>query len=214
MFTLTVYDTNDASTSSAFDNLFDNGAIIYPTLSLSTEFFGMPGHQTVWGAYSSGRYGILSPESLTLFPPPPLQGLPLTFIRGSWWIDYRFDQALWVDPIDPTRSWGVFGDVGISDGEPNPIHWSAIVGIGGSSSICSRKLDTFGVAYYYMGVSGSFRNNVQAIVPVRDERGVELFYNIGVTPWFHITTDLQVITPILESADTALVLGIRAKIDF
>ena len=152
VFTLTVYDTNDASTTSVFDDLFDNGAIIYPTVSLPTKFFGMPGHQTVWGAYSSGRYGILSPESLTLFPPPPLQGLPpTTLVRGSWWIDYRFDQALWVDPTDPTRSWGVFGDVGISDGKPNPIHWSAILGIGGSSPIRSRKLDTFGIAYYYMG---------------------------------------------------------------
>ena len=51
-------------------------------------------------------------------------------------------------------------------------------------------------------------------MPVRDERGVELFYNVGVTPWCHITTDLQVITPLLELADTSLVLGLRAKIDF
>jgi inactivated superfamily I helicase len=32
---------------------------------------------------------------------------------------------------------------------------------------------------------------------VRDERGLELFYNVGLTPWLHITPDLQVITPIL-----------------
>ena len=43
---------------------------------------------------------------------------------------------------------------------------------------------------------------------------MELFYNVGVTPWFHVTTDLQVITPILERAETSLVLGLRAKIDF
>ena len=212
--TLTVYDTNDASTTSVFDNLFDNGAVVYPTVSLPTKFFGMPGHQSIWAAYSSGSYGVLSPDTLTIFPPPPLQGLsPLTFISGSWWIDYRFDQALWVDPADPTRSWGVFGDVGISDGEPNPIHWSAILGISGSSPIRRRKLDTFGIAYYYLGLSDSFRDDVQAIVPVRDERGLELFYNVGVTPWFRVTTDLQVITPILDDADTSLVLGLRAKID-
>ena len=214
VFTLTVYDTNDASTSGVFDNLFDNGAVIYPTFSLPTSFFGLPGHQTVWGAYSSGSYGILSPEALTIFPPPPLQRLPFDFISGSWWIDYRFDQALWVDATDPTRSWGVFGDAGISDGEPNPIHWSAILGIAGSSPLPNRRLDTFGVAYYYMGLSDSFKNDVRPILPVRDERGVELFYNVGVTPWCHITTDLQVITPILESAETSLVLGLRMKIDF
>jgi porin len=37
---------------------------------------------------------------------------------------------------------------------------------------------------------------------------------VAVTPWFHVTPDLQVITPTLELAKTSLVLGLRAKIDF
>jgi porin len=214
VLTLTVYDTNDDSTTNGFNVLFDNGAIIYPTVSLPTKFFDLPGHQSVWGAYSSGRYAIVSPESLNLIP-PVLQGVPpTTLIRGSWWITYLFDQALWVDPRDQTRSWGVFGNFGISDGKPNPVQWSAIVGIGGSSPIPHRKLDTFGIAYYYLGFSDDFKEVARAITPVRDERGLELFYNVGVTPWCHVTTDLQVITPILERAETSLVLGLRAKIDF
>jgi porin len=224
VFSLTVYDV---TTRSGLNDLFDNGAVIYPTVSLPTKFFGMPGHQSVWGAYSSGRYAILSPESLSIFPPPglfpppgplppPGQGLapPTTFIKGSWWIIYLFDQALWVDPADPTRSWGVFGNVGISDGKPNPIKWSVIFGIGGSSPLPSRKLDTFGIAYYYLGFSDSFKNLAPPIAPLRDERGLELFYNVAVTPWCHVTTDLQVITPILERAEMSLVLGLRARIDF
>jgi porin len=212
--TLTVYDTHDTSTKSVFDDLFDNGAIIYPTASLPTDFFGMPGHQTVWGAYSSGRYAILSPEPLLIFP-PPVSGLPpTTLVQGSWWIDYRFDQALWVDPTDKTRSWGVFGDFGISDGKPNPIRWSGILGVGGSSPIPNRQLDSFGMAYYYMGLSDDFRNAVGSIVPLRDERGLELFYDLGVTPWFHVTADLQVITPLLEPVHNSVVLGLRSKIDF
>jgi porin len=51
-------------------------------------------------------------------------------------------------------------------------------------------------------------------VPVRDERGVELFYIVGVTPWCHITGDFQMITPTLNFTETSLVLGLRAKIDF
>jgi hypothetical protein len=42
LVTLTVYDTHDASTTSVFDQLFDNGAIIYPTVSLPTKFFHIP----------------------------------------------------------------------------------------------------------------------------------------------------------------------------
>lgn len=218
VFTLTVYDTNDVTTKSGFNELFDNGAVIYPTVSLPTTFFDMPGHQSLWGAYSSGRYAIVTPESLTLLP-QVLQGvLPptalTTLVRGSWWITYLFDQALWVDPTDKTRSWGVFGNFGISDGKPNPIRWSAIAGVGGSSPIARRQLDTFGVAYYYLGFDDRFKDVARPIVPLRDEHGLELFYNVGVTPWCHVTADLQVITPILERAETSLVLGLRAKIDF
>jgi porin len=211
VFTLTVYDTNNDSTTSGFDVLFDNGAIIYPTVTLPTTFFDMPGHQSVWAAYSSGRYAIVTPESLNLIP----EGLPPTvFVRGSWWVTYLFDQALWVDPADKTRSWGVFGNFGISDGKPDPIEWSAIVGIGGSSPIACRKLDTFGVAYYYLAFSDDFKDVARLITPVRNEGGLELFYNVAATPWCHITADMQVVTPILERAETSLVLGLRMKIDF
>jgi porin len=50
--------------------------------------------------------------------------------------------------------------------------------------------------------------------PVGDGQGVELFYNIEVTPWYHITPDLQIIDPARETVDTAWVVGVRAKVDF
>jgi porin len=218
VFSLTVYDTNDASTRTGFDKLFDNGVLIYPTVSLPTNFFGMPGHQSLWGAYSTARYAIVTPQSLTLLP-QVLQGqLPLTalgtFERGSWWMTYLFDQALWVDPADKTRSWGFFGNFGLSDGKPNPIKWDAIVGIGGSGPIPGRKHDTFGAGCFYLGYSDDFKNVARLVVPVRDERGLELFYNAAVTPWCHMTADLQVVTPTLSHAGTSVVLGLRTKIDF
>ena len=49
---------------------------------------------------------------------------------------------------------------------------------------------------------------------MRDERGAELFYQVAVTPWCHVTADLQVITPALQRSETAVVLGLRAKVDF
>jgi porin len=218
VFTLTVYDTNDDSTTSGFNVLFDNGAVIFPQVILPTTFCGLPGHQTVWGAYSSGRYAVVSPQSLNLIPQVLQGALPptalTTLVRGSWWMTYLFDQALWVDPTDKTRSWGVFGNFGISDGKPDPIRWSGIFGIGGSSPIPRRQLDSFGIAYYYLGFSDDFKDVARVITPVRNERGLELFYNVAVTPWCHLTGDFQVVTPILASAKTALVLGLRAKINF
>ncbi len=135
-------------------------------------------------------------------------------VSGSWSIVYTFDQTFWTDPCDQKRNWGLFGNAGISDGNPNPIRWSANIGIAGSSPIPSRKLDSFGLGYFYVGLSDGIKDLAPRLVPIRDEHGVDLFYNVAVTPWCHITPDLQVVTPARERVDTSLVLGLRAKIDF
>ncbi len=52
-------------------------------------------------------------------------------------------------------------------------------------------------------------------------QGVEMFYNIAVTPWLHFTPDLQIIMPsrkelaaLNKNIDTSVVAGFRVRIDF
>ena len=49
---------------------------------------------------------------------------------------------------------------------------------------------------------------------LRDLQGVELYYNAAVTTWFHLTGNLQVVQPAASGNDTAVVLGLRGKINF
>ena len=86
----------------------------------------------------------------------------------------------------------------------------------------SRPLDTFGLGYFFVGYSDPVQNLAPRLLNVGDDQGVEMFYNIAVTPWFRLTPDLQVLEPArgrtlppnARDIDTALVLGLRAKIDF
>jgi len=40
-----------------------------------------------------------------------------------------------------------------------------------------------------------------------------MYYNAEVTPWFHLTTDMQVVEPSFRDlGSTAFVLGMRGKI--
>src|SRR6187399_3240759 len=130
---------------------------------------------------------------------------------GSWCLVYSFDQALYVSPEDPQRMWGVFGNFGIADNNPSPVRWFASAGISGASQIAGRDGDSFGVACFYLGVSQPLKDLAPNLLPLRDEYGVELYYNAAVTPWCQITPDLQVITPFRERADTALIFGVRAN---
>jgi porin len=209
-----VFDTNNTPTTSGFDTFFDNGVTIYVQGGLPSNFFGMPGQHIFSGTYSTGKYAETDVEPETLIR-NLLSGLPLLPKKsGSWALTYTGSQTLWTDPGDKKRSWGAFGCVGISDGNPNPIHWSAYGGVAGSSPIAGRQLDSFGIGYFYVGISDGLKDLAPRLVPIRDEHGVELFYNVAITPWCHVTPDLQVVTPARDRVDAALVFGIRAKLDF
>lgn len=212
--TILVLDTNNTPTTSGFETFFDNGATILAMSGLPSKFFGMPGVHILTGTYSSGRYTNTDTTAFTILG-RILAGLPPTeTTSGSWSLVYQFQQTLWIDGCNPARTWGLFGNAGIADTNPNQFPWSVCVGVAGSSPLACRKFDTFGLAYYYMGLSDHVKNFAPRLIPLSDEHAVELFYDIGVTPWCHFTPDLQVTHGALERNDTAVVLGLRVKIDF
>jgi len=212
LFAAAVFDTNTTPTVSGFDTFFDNGATIFVQANLPTNFFCLPGHQGMTGTYSSGTYTSLTPSAYL----DPIEGLVIvpTPRTGSWCLTYNFDQAVYVSPDDPRRKWGLFGNLGVADDNPSPIRWFASAGISGASPIAGRKADTFGVGYFYLGVSETLKNLAPVLLPLKDEQGVELYYNVAVTPWCQVTPDLQVIAPVRDKVDASLLVGLRAKIDF
>ena len=212
VFEVAVYDTNNTPTVSGFSTLFNNGATVYAQGTLPTTFFDRPGHQGISGTYSSGTYTDLTPTAYL----DPIRGLVLlsTPVTGSWCMTYNFDQAIHVAPDDSQRMWGLFGNLGIADSNPSPVQWFANAGISGASPIAGRKADTFGIAYFYVGVSNNLKRRATDLLSLRDEYGAELYYNIAVTSWCQITPDLQVVTPFRDRAETSVLVGVRAKVDF
>ena len=53
-----------------------------------------------------------------------------------------------------------------------------------------------------------------SVVASRDLWGVEMYYNVEITPWFHLTPDLQIAQNEFDGDDTAVILGIRGVLDF
>jgi porin len=126
-------------------------------------------------------------------------------------VTYHFDQVLYADAEDPKRNWTLNSDLGLTDGNPNPIHWFANVSLLGNSPIHGRENDTVGIGYYHLGVS---KLRILTIHGIGDENGVEMYYNAAVTPWFHVTPDLQILSPAQHHTEPALLVGIRARLSF
>ena len=207
LLAFSVLDPNQSPTTSGFP-IFRNGVTLSGATRVPVSFFGQPGHQGFTGAWSSGTF-----RGLEFDPRVLIQGGPLLPRRtGSYALGYSFDQYLWHDPTDPKRGWGLFGRLGISDGDPNPLKYFWSVGLGGTGPIATRPHDNWGVAYFDGGVS---KNTVlDNLLHLQDGYGVEMFYNFALAGWARLTPDLQVIRGGLPRTDTALVLGLRLQVVF
>lgn len=197
------------------DDLFSTGVIVGTEVKVKTNFFSLPGEHHVGGLWKH-----LSLTNLAFDEPPPgvypyqpVAGSPT--LNDSYTIYYGFDQYVQVYSEDTKRGWGLFGRASISDGNPTPIRYFLSAGIGGYSPVRHRQGDQFGIGWFYTGVSNEFGPRPRALFGPRDGYGVELFYNVRVTPWMSFTPDFQVVKPEAGAiADMAYIGGFRLKLDF
>jgi porin len=220
VWSFSVFDTEGEPNVSGFDTIFHGGTSFATEARLNVTPFGLPGHQLFGFVYSDKRFlqieqdprnGIGFGRGLA----GDLLRLASAFDResGSWAFYYNFDQYVYVEPEDPTQGIGIFGRFGISDGDANPIEAFYSVGVGGKGIIPERDGDTFGLGYFYTKWSDIPLTNALGI---SNSQGVELFYNIEVTPWLHVTPDLQVLVNPggVDDRDVAVVYGLRLQMTF
>ena len=208
-----VYDTTNSSTTAGLSNLFDQGAVILGYWRFFTDYGGLLGSHGFVGNWSSRTYTSTDPVSLTIIPG---EGLAAGQVTGSWALAYILDQMLWVDCCNENRNLRLFSQWSLADGDPSQYRWSFNVAIQGQGLVCGRASDTMGVGYFYDELSSDFKTLVSAApaFDLQNVHGGEIYYNFAVTPSFHLTADLQVVDNQNVADDTALIIGLRAKMDF
>jgi porin len=204
-------------TDSGLDSDFFEEQYYAAEWRVPTFFMDLPGSQNV--SYNYNTKEFLRLDKLTE-----------SFITGTRSADsgagvfaYNFHQYFYVKPGQDTANTGydadkprlqgvgVFGRVGYSDGDVNPLNWTFSLGLAGRGLLSGRPDDTFGVAGYYIKYSDSVADEADAISD--NSVGMEAYYNIAVTPWLHVTPDFQVFDPFLADLDVTWVAGLRMKVD-
>ncbi len=204
-----VLDSFNSPRTSGFENLGQNGVFMYAEAKQKTELFGLPGRQVLAGLYGTGSFTDLSPASFIELPTGGPAVSPLK--SGTWTLLWNVEQRLLIDPDDPDRGLGMYVQTGLGDGNPNPVRWFVSAALCGNSPLPGREGDIFGVGFYDLGPSAQAKSQVPGL---RDEWGVELFYNLRIAPGCHLTPDLQVLHPGLAPVANAIVFGLRLKVDF
>jgi porin len=202
-----VIDTQGSAGTTGFNTVFKGGTTYLAEGRYTTHFFHLTGHQLLGGAYSDQLYLDLDQHLRNLIIP----GLPIQHHSGSWTVYYNFDQYVYQPDEKSEEGVGLFGRAGVSDGQANPIHWFFSGGVGGKGIILGRKNDQWGVGYYYT-VASEVR--IPQVLGFRDSQGFEAYYEFAITPWMHLTPDIQVIQPSQQRINTATVLGVRLEVKF
>ncbi len=210
IFNFYLLDTQYAPTTTGLSTLFANGMVAYGEYRLRTNWFDLPGHSAAGFLYSTATRTSLDGNPSLLLE-AVLAGDPLPTKNSAWTATFRFDQVVNADTKDLRHNWTLNGDFGLTDGDPNPIGWFANTSLVGGSLIHGREDDTIGIGYYHLAPSNL---PVLKIHGIGSENGVEFFYNAAVTPWFHVTPDIQILDPAQQHTETALLVGIRARLSF
>ncbi len=108
------------------------------------------------------------------------------------------DPALTAQKIksgQPLNGIGVFARVGYAPPETNPITVDGSVALVAHGLIDSRKYDSFGVGYYYNAISNDLKNDVALLTAgtstIKDEQGIEVFYDFAITPAVRLIPSYQ-----------------------
>ena len=210
-FGLWVYDPTSAVNKTGLENPFANGVTVRSTVDFPVSIADLDGHQGLVALYSTEPGKDLNNIGDTLIPQFPAGAPGIKNTR--YYFAYTFDQYLYQSKANPKEGVGLFGQFGISDGNPNRLQFLAIAGVGGIGLIPGRSRDNWGVGYYFANISSALKDSLAPIMNIRNEQGVEVFYNFAMTPWLILGGDLQIIDPSLAN-DTAVVPGLRTVIKF
>lgn len=206
-----IYDPRDAQDDDVLRDPFSEGTTYSLSAKLPVTPYGLTGVQGLRLAYSSAQ-GV-DFDSLSGLALPPGSADVVTTREGYYFASYSFQQHLVQDPSG--SGWGVFGQLAVSDGNPNPVQSSALLGVGGNATFLGRSEDRWGMAGFYYGFSEDLKDGLDALGEgLRDEYGVEVFYDAEISPNFRLGVDLQAIRPGTPGTDTAIFMGFRARAIF
>jgi porin len=215
-FVAGVYDPNTEANNfatKAFDRVNLYGITIF-----SYKIGHLPGQS--WAQYNwtnkpkidlTSPFGQLSPSEVpqavgVLLGTPSSQALPTNYRSTSWVTVGNFAQYLFVKDQpgavaaklgsgQPLRGIGLFGRIGYAPEDTNPITRDASVALFANGLSDHRPNDSFGLGIYHNGISQPLKNDIAgltaATATAKNENGLEVFYDVAITPAIRLIPSYQ-----------------------
>jgi hypothetical protein len=208
-----VTGTENVTTSwSSIHDSFDEGAWIAAFHRFFWKLDDKTGYFMVFAGGSTRKQPSNDPHDITLIPG---QGIVDDDEERPWNVAGYIYQEFWQAEDDPNRKAAIL--IGGTGGPDNPqfAQWNFFTALEAYGPMASRPGDRMGVSGWVSGLSDNFISDVSPVIALRDYTwGIELYYNLAVNKWLHLTPDLQLIRNEIKGDNLAVIPGLRMVIDF
>lgn len=202
---------NESTSWGSISDAFDDGTWLAGFHRFFWEVEDKLGYLLVFAGYSTADQAANKPHDFINIPG---QGIVSTEEKNPWDIAFYLYQDFWQAKGNPDRKANFL--IGGTVGPDNPqfAEWNLFANVEAYGPMASRPQDRMGVGGWYNGLSGNFKDLVSPAVDLRDTWGFELYYNIAINKWLHLSADLQLVENEREDDDFAVIPGVRLVMDF
>ncbi len=215
---------NETTSWGSLGNAFDEGVWMAAFHRFLYKLDDKPGYFMVFGGVSTRDQPSNDTRDHLIVPG---QGTVDTDEKKPWDIALYLSQVFWQAEGDANRKATIL--IGGTVGPDNPqfAQYNFFTAVEAYGPMASRPHDRMGVAFWYNWLSDDFKDLVSPVEDLRDFWGVELYYNIALNKWLHLTPGLQFIKnehggqpeiPFVQKKksgdDLAIIPGVRLVMDF
>ena len=202
---------NVTTTSGSLHNSFHDGVWIAAFHRFLYKLGNKPGYFMVFGGVSTRDQPSNDSHDFVF---KPGQGIEDTDEKKPWDIALYLSQVFWQAEGDPKRNATIL--IGGTAGPDNPqfAQYNFFTSVEAYGPMASRPHDRMGVSGWYNWLSDEYIDLVSPLADLQDTWGFELYYNIEINKWLHVTPDIQFVENEWEDDDLAVIPGVRLVMDF
>ena len=207
-----VAGTQNVSTSwGSISDSFDEGAFLAVFHRFLWEVEDKLGYFMFFAGGSTKEQASNDPHDFVIIPG---QGITSTKSKKPWDVAFYLYQDIWQEEGNPNRKANFL--IGGTVGPDNPqfAQWNFFANVEVFGLKESRPHDRMGAGVFWNGLSDQFTDLVSPVLKLRNTWGVEIYYNFAITPWAHLSADLQFAQNQNQGDDMAVIPGVRLVLDF
>jgi porin len=209
-----VFGEENTSTTWDWSESWSDGVGMGVFHRITWELADKPGYMMLWVSGSTRDYRIQDPIDWGVLPgrgPVPIPSGE----DNPWGFAAYLHQVVWQEEGNDSRFVQVMVGGSAADDKVSFSDVNVFANIESFGPFPSRPNDRVGFGYWYNGLTEGFKAEFQQLgINLRDMWGFEAYYNFEVTPWFHVTPNVQVIRNEFDRDNTALLVGVRGVLDF